>query len=134
MTERQAIEAIYQLWLDSWPTLRPTVPYTFANEIFESAASWARLSLIHTTSRQMTMGAAPSRRWERNGYVFVQLFAPPDAGRGALADLAEDVRVALEGKRALEINLYAAATNETPTDGAWAMTAVSVPFRYVQTR
>lgn len=134
MTEREAYEAIYQRMDDTWPGLQPAVPYTFDNEVFESAASWARVSVNHTVSQQVTMGAAPNRKFHRQGNVMVQLFSAANAGRGTLADLAASVRTVFEGQSLSGLHLYAASTNEVPTDGVWAMSVVVIPFRYSETR
>lgn len=141
MTEREAIQAIKTQWIEEWLTLHPDdpndpdyCPFTFDNEIFETATRWARLSVRHTVSRQATMGSAPSRRFEREGVVMVQLFGNIDAGRGDLADLAADVREVLEGQRLGDVVLHAGSTDEQPTDGVWAMSAISIPFRYTENR
>ena len=136
MTEREAIEAILEQWKTGWEAAYPAVPWTTRNEQFttDGLTSWVRITVSHTTSDQTTCGSAPSRKFERRGNVFVQLFAPVDAGYGTLADYAQTVRTVLEGVRLEELNLYAARTEEQPTDGAWAMATVVVPFRYTQTR
>lgn len=146
MTEREAIEAIYEQWESGWETLHPAsqadpahVPYTFRNEAFTpdtlgSLGAWARLSVIHTRAEQITFGDVGTRKFERRGNVFVQLFAPIDQGVGVLADLAQDVRATLEGQRLEELNLKAARTEELPEDGGWAAVVVVVEFRYTDTR
>lgn len=141
MTERESYEAILTQFESVWDVLHPPVssdpdyaPYAYDNEIFESVERWVRLSVRHTVSRQTTMGSAPNRRFEREGVVFVQVFALPNVGRGALADLAADVRTALEGQRLSGLVLHAGSTQEVSTDGVWAMLVVSIPFRYSETR
>lgn len=141
MTEREFNQVLIEHWEDGWDTLHPPdpsdpdhVPYTYDNEIFESALRWVRLSVRHTVSKQTTMGSAPSRRFEREGFVMVQVFANVNVGRGELADLAADVRTVLEGKRFAGLVIHAGSTQETPSDGVWAMTVISLPFRYVELR
>lgn len=145
MNERQAIEAIYGRWESAWQAIHPAiasdpafVPYTFRNEAFTPdqlgvLGSWARVSVIHTSAEQITFGDVGTRKFERRGSVFVQLFAPIGSGVGKLADLAHDVRGALEGRRLGDLNLKAARTVEVPEDGRWAMSTVVVEFRYVET-
>lgn len=134
MTEREAIEAVLQRWNDGWTTLHPEIPWTTRGEVFSSEASWARISVQHSTAEQTTMGSAPSRKFERRGNIFVQLFVQENQGAGALADLAEDVRDVLEGQRLDGLTIYAGRTEEAPSDGVWAMAAVVLPFRYTHER
>ena len=112
MTEREAIEAILGQWKTGWASAYPSVPWTTRNEQFttDGLTSWVRITVSHTTSDQTTCGSAPSRKFERRGNVFVQLFAPVDAGYGTLADYAQTVRTVLEGVRLDGLLLYAART------------------------
>jgi hypothetical protein len=146
MTEIEAINAILSQWKTGWQALHPTsesdpqyVPWTTTNEDFApdqlgALGAWARISVQHTAAEQATMGSAPSRKFERRGNVFVQLFAPKNNGVALLATLAEDVRTVLEGGRLGEVNIYAGRTVELPEDGVWAMATVILPFRYTRTR
>lgn len=146
MTEAQAIQAILAQWESGWDDLHPQssadpdyVPYTYTNEAFEPASlgdlgAWARVSIVHTAGAQVTQGSAPSRKFERRGNVFVQLFAPIDNGVAVLAGLSDDVRTTLEGQRLEDLNLYEGRTEELPEDGIWARRVIVVRFRYVDTR
>jgi hypothetical protein len=146
MTEAEATQLILARWEDEWDILHPPdggdpayVPYTYTSEGFATDAlgdlgSWVRLTIRHTTSKQLTQGSAPYRKWERRGLILVQLFAPIDQGVGALATLAGDVRTCLEGYRAEDLNLYEATTADEREDGVWAMKTLSIRFRYVETR
>lgn len=135
MTEAQAIEAVLQRWIDAWPGLQPTVPYTFDNESFEGVASWARVSLVHRSREQVTMGGAGSRIFDARGSIVVELYGDVDAGRRPLATLADSVRSVLEARRIGDFLVtHAGATRELPTDGRWARSSVVVPFWYDETR
>ena len=146
VTELEAINAILSRWKTGWEALHPSslsdpqyVPWTTTNEDFApdqlgALGAWARISVQHTVAAQTTMGSAPNRKFERRGNVFVQLFAPKNAGVALLATLAEDVRSALEGERVNGLNVYAGRTIEVPEDGAWAMSTVVLPFRYTRIR
>jgi hypothetical protein len=142
VTEREFIEALLQHWEDGWDDLHPQdpedpdhVPYVYENEIGSSTTSWVRLSVQHTTSEQVTMGSAPSRKFHRQGNVFVQVFCPIDQGREPLSGLLDDARTVLEGQNVGEgANLHAGQTRESATDGAWNMATLVVPFRYVEMR
>jgi hypothetical protein len=146
MTEKQAMEAVLERWETAWEALHPEdaedpnhVPYTFENEEFRAAPSWARVALVHTSTKQVTMGQAPNRQFERRGNVVVQLFGVVDRGRAPLDELAGDVRTVLEGRSLAvtagdAITIYAGQTDEKATDGAWHMVNITLPFRYYETR
>lgn len=136
MTEAQAVEAIYQRWNTTWPTLEPDVSFVFENEVVESANEWVRVAVRHTTARQMTTGKQ-GRKWERAGYVFVQIFAEANTGVARLLELVGHVRQVLQGQTLGNggdvVHLYEATPEPVPTDGVWAMRAVRVAFRYEDT-
>lgn len=146
MTEREAIEAILETWESGWETLHPVattdpacVPWTTTNEDFQAdqlgaLGAWARVSIIHTTADQVTMGDVGTRKFDRRGNVYVQLFAPVGSGVGLLADLAGDVRSVLEGVRLSGLTLHAGRTQEGAEDSRWAMHTVVIGFRYTDTR
>jgi hypothetical protein len=141
VTEYEAIRVVSAAFGTAWESARPAVPYCFEGELFDAkgVGTWARLSLRHTTSEQLTHGGAGTRRWARRGNLMVQLFAPIDGGRGLLADMAADVRTALEGLSLPGASgepfvTYAGATREAGTDGAWLMAVVTIPFVYYETR
>lgn len=146
MTEVEAVQAILEQWEDGWDALHPLdpdaeghVPYTYVNETYTTdhlgdLGAWVRVTIQHTTSEQATMGSVGIRKWHRRGNVLVQVFTPIDSGRLLASELADDVRTVLEGYRASDLNLYAGTTGESDEDGAWLMTTVVVPFRYVSTR
>jgi hypothetical protein len=134
MNEAQAVEAIYQRFASAWPSRQPLVPFVFENEQAEAQSEWARVSVRHGSAGQVTMGRAPYRKFDRRGTVMVQLFAPVNTGRARLSEMADSVREVLEGVSLGELHMHEARTEETPTDGAWAMCSVVVRFRYTSTR
>lgn len=146
MTEVEAIQAILERWEDGWDVIHPTdpaapahVPYTYTSETFRpdelgDLGAWCRVSIIHTSAQQLTMGSSPNRKWERRGNAIVQVFAPLDRGRLLASELADDVRAVLEGQRLGDLLLYEGRTEEGGEDGAWWMVAVVVSFRYTDHR
>lgn len=135
MTEAEAIEVVLQRWVDVWPGLQPTVPYTFDNEIFDSVAAWVRVSIAHRAREQATMGGEGTRIFDTRGEIVVDLYGDIDHGRRPLALLADSVRAVLEVRRIGDLLVtYAGATRELPTDGRWSRSSVVVPFRYYETR
>ena len=135
MTEAQALEALTQRWITAWPALNPLVPFGFDGEVSDSADVYARISFVHTTRQQQTMGSEGARKWESRGYVFVQLFGAVNAGVKPLAELADDVRTVYEGRRlADELTTYAGSTRESPSDGRWMIRTITIPFAYEELR
>ncbi len=136
MTEEQAVEAITQRWIDAWPSLQSSVPYTFDNEGFTAVASFARVSIVHSVATQSTIGPSGSRMYKRVGNIAVQLFTAVNVGRKPLAQLADSVRAVFEGRRIAVAGVdeplytYAAATRGENTDGSWFMATVVIGFDY----
>lgn len=147
MTESEFKQAVLAQWESVWNPLHlisssdpQYVPYTYTNEDFETDAlgalgAWARVTILHTTRQQITMGSSPHRKYECRGNVFVQLFAPAgQEGSLLLSSLADDARTALEGLRLLDCVLHEGRTEEGAEDGVRTMVSVIFPFRYVETR
>ena len=141
MTEAQALEAIEEFWEAGWELLHPEdpndpdhVPFTLGNEAATGVALWARVTILHSTRVQTTIGPPGTRRYEVRGRVAVQLFADVDHGDKPLAELADDVRTVLQGKAIAvgseNINLFEAATTPNDTDGRWNQCTVSTAFLY----
>ncbi len=136
MTEAQAVEAIYQRWIDAWPSLQSAIPYTFDNEVATAVPSFARVSIVHSTAQQSTIGPSGSRMFERVGNIAVQLFTPVNVGRKSLAELADSVRAVYESRRIAVVGVdeplytFAGATRGETTDGEFFMATVVVPFSY----
>lgn len=134
MTEAQAIEALTQHWIDTWPGLS-AVPFTFDNEIADSAASYVRVSFVPTVRAQRTMGTEGGRQFSNRGQVFVSLFGPVNVGVKALYELAAHVRTVYEAQRiADEILTYAGSTRRSPSDGVWEMVTVTIPYWFDELR
>ncbi len=139
MTEEQAVEAITQRWIDAWPSLQSSVPYTFDNEEYTAVASFARVSIVHSVAEQATIGPAGSRIYQRSGNIAVQLFTAVNVGRKPLAQLADSVRTVYQGRRitvagvAEPLYTFAGATRGETTDAAWFMATVVIPFEYRET-
>lgn len=135
MTEAEALEVMTKRWVDAWPALRPTVPFTFDGEPFEAADAWARVTFVHTVRAQVTMGTEGARKFESRGNIFVQLFGPVGVGVKQLAELADDVRKVYEGRRLhADLTTYAGSSRESPSDGRWMQRTVVIPFTYEELR
>jgi hypothetical protein len=128
VTEAEVIEALAQHWRDTWPALS-VVPFTFDNEIADSAEQYARVSFVPTVRSQATMGTEGARRFHMRGQIFVQLFGPVNVGVKSLYELADKAREVFEATRiADEITTYAGSTRQSPSDGVWSMVTVTIPY------
>jgi hypothetical protein len=138
MTEAQVLEAISDRWMNpatGWPSLQPAVPAVLENIKADSADRWARMTIRMTTSRQHTLGPAPNRRFERRGYIMVQLFGPVGVGRSDLAGLVETVRTLFEAQTlGTDLTTYAASTQDVTTDKKWFQVNVSIPLVFYESR
>lgn len=134
MTELEAIEAIYQRWVDTWPGLQPLVPYSFANEAAATQGAFVLVMVEHADSEQGTQGRAPFRRFDRRGHIVVTLYAPVNAGRRQLAEMAGSVRDVFEGLSIGDVETYATSTSELAETGSHARAELRTPFWYTETR
>lgn len=141
MTEAQALEALTQRWIDTWPGLQPTVPYYFEGETHDSAATWVRITFRPAVRVQATMGPSGGRRFEERGVIFVQLFLDIGLGVKPLATLAGSVRAVYESRTisTSELVTYAASRrtggDRDPrlSDGRWEMSVMTIPYWFDET-
>lgn len=142
MTEEQAIEALTQRWVDTWPALQPSVPYAFRGETIDAAATWVRVTFRGLTREQATMGPVGGRRFEDRGLIFVQLFADVGTGDRLLARLAGSVREVYEARTIGSEELVTFAAARQPggdrdsrlSDGRWEMAVVTIPYWFDEQR
>lgn len=133
MTNEAATEAITAYFTTAWGT---TTPLTRENEAFKppvDAAAWARLSIRHGDQSQRSLGPVAARRFDRRGFIFVQLFTATDKGRGAADRLVTAVRAILEATRFGGVVTFESSVRELGTDGRWFQMNVETGFRYEQT-
>jgi hypothetical protein len=80
------------------------------------------------------MGPVGSRRFDRSGRVFVQLFEPPGLGVGPLSDLADQARDLFEGKRFaphdIRFNEVDVGNEGSVENGRWWGVTVEARFEY----
>lgn len=135
MTEKEANEAVLARWIASWSSLQPLVPFCFENEAALAVDTWARVKAQFPGSRQVSTGPVGTRRFERTGTIFVQLFVPVDQGTAALLDLVQAVRTTFESQQ-LAADLWTYATGVAPAieDGRWFMRVCSTPVTFYETR
>jgi len=106
----------------------------------DSTQPWARVTILHATSGQDTLGpAGAGRSFERTGTVIINVFAPLSRGQGltqaeALAIIAQN---AFEGQTAGAgdcIWFRNVTINEIGPDGAWFQINVTADFLYPENK
>jgi hypothetical protein len=142
VTETEALEALTQRWIDTWPGLQPSVPYCFEGETIDAAATWVRVTFRGAVRVQATLGPEGGRRFEDRGTIMVQVFVDVGLGVKTAAALAGSVRTVYESRTigSSELVTYA-ATRRTggerdprQTDGRWSMSVVTIPYWFDEQR
>ena len=103
----------------------------------DASLAWARVSIKHTQSNQMSLGSPGTRRFERWGYVTVQIFTPLSRGQGlSLSEqLATIARNAFEGQTTPKAVWFRRVTvKEIGIDGPWENVNVIAAFCYDEIR
>lgn len=139
MTEAQMRELVSSTFVAAWAAARPNIPLVLENEGHPSADSFAMLTITPTTSSQMTLGAAGTRRTARRGWIAVKLWGPAHAGSAGLTKLADTVRgiiemVSIPGAGDDPVNTEASDDQPIGTDGRWYMRLVRVPMTWTETK
>jgi len=136
-TLNEANERIYQTFATGWGA---TSPYEFDNNVRRSDepfppvnGNWARLTVRHNGRVKDCLG---KDHWESSGSVFIQCFAPLNAGRAGADNLATIARDIFEGKTLAPeaIRFTAAIVREIGPDDGWYQINVEALFTYTETR
>ncbi len=95
-------------------------------------APWARARVQHTTGRQASLsGANGVKRWERGGFLIVQLFTPMLEGQNLADSLGSIIRGAFEGYSTPSgVWFRNPRIQEVGSDGTWYQTNIFVDFQY----
>lgn len=99
--------------------------------VARSTLPWARHAVMHRDGAQRTFGE--TSRFEREGFVFVQVFAPKDFARGfeTAEALAVVARNAYEGKQTPSGVWFRSATHrEVGSAEPWWQFNVDIEFTY----
>jgi len=95
--------------------------------------SWARVSVLHNTGRQNTMGETGNRRFRKTGIVTVQIFTPFGDGLTESDILVKVAVDAFEGKSTGggdTVDFTNVRSQEIGRDGYWYQTNVLAEFDY----
>lgn len=138
-TINEARKALYDRFTTTWAaSSHSTIPYSLDNEGFTppAAGGWVRLSVRHTISTQETLGPIGSRKFERRGLIFVQVFVPKNDPIKNADTYVTTIKNALEAVTLLDDNLVTEAHVPREIGGSdrWYQVNVEVPFRYYETR
>ena len=134
-TLNDARGAIYSTFVTDWGA---TSAITFDNENFDPPADtvWARLTVRHTSRDQESLGPVGGRKFESEGSVIIQCFAPLDSGASLADTLAQVAQGIFEGKTLLPENIRftsAVVLEIGPTED-WYQTNVTAFFTYSETK
>lgn len=142
MDKPQATNAIKQRMLDLWPGLSTNLPVVFDNEAAPSAPSYARLNIVHTASKQWTLGQ--DAIFHRYGLIKVKLMSPRDTGTtrpGGADFMVKWVRKIYEGKRFGStgpgdsgVVCFEASDRDIGVEGEYWVVLVDVSMRYDEPR
>lgn len=140
MKDDEATNAIFQRFIDVWPTLT-AVPYVFEDEGADDVTRYVRVQKNSTVSVQKTLGANPGNLLvERHGTVKVKVNVPSDEGRTATPDgldlLIRYVKAVFEFKRfgagasPAGVICMAGSDRTVGVEGRYFTAIVDVAYRY----
>jgi hypothetical protein len=128
-------EAIYQAFATGWSSYSP---FCLGNESKKptTAALWVRCTVLHLGSEQESLGPTGNRRFQRDGLIIVQVFAPLDAGTKVSDAAVQKVRDIFEGTRipAHDIRIHALTPHELGILEGWYQVNAELDFTYIETR
>lgn len=134
-TDEEAEQALLNAFVTSWGS---TTPFTFDNEEFEAPkdAPWVRMATRLSGGSQETLGPPGSRRFERRGTAFLQVFVPQHTGKLALRSLTRQARETFEGVTlaGTTVRFGDVVVRDGGPDGSWFMSTVEAPFAYDEKR
>lgn len=115
----------------------PQLVYDDKPQDLPDTATYARITIQHNTSSQVTLGGKPSqggagRRFRRNGLITVQIFTPFGDGLTTSDPLVDLVVDALEGEEtgSDQVEFKNVSVNEIGENGAWHQTNVTAEFEW----
>lgn len=135
-TVNEARDAVYERFIAQFPGLAPGIPYTFENEAFDPQTDtpWVRVTVRNAESQQRCLGSPGHRRFERNAFLFAQVFVPGDTGTKESDALVTALRGIFEAVSFGGLDFRAVSSRETGTDNGWHQTLVEGPFDFEETK
>ena len=133
MTFDEARDAILAVFEAAW-TPRVAVYTDVPGDVPKAAVVWARPTIRHVIGRQGSLtGALGTIRWERKGFIWVQVFSPVGDGGKAGYDAAQVLVNAYQAARG-SVWYRNVRMNEAGTDGAFERFDVKADFEYGDVR
>lgn len=129
----EAKQSIQQTFIAGWDS---TIQIALDNERFDpvQGQTWARLSISHQANTQRTLGPVSTRKFGRQGAVFVQIFVPAKSNGTVESDrLVNIARGIFEGNRIINtsIRFYDVNNRELGIEeGKWFVALVEANFEY----
>ena len=132
-TFAQATDDILGIFKDAWdPTTYEAIYTNIAGEVPTGTDPWARATLQHVGGGQASLtGGLGTTRWNRTGFLTVQVFVPIGEGLSGAHNLAKIIADAFEGASTPNgVWFRNVRVNEVGPDGDWYQVNVVVDFEY----
>ena len=101
----------------------------------DTKLSWLRVTLRPGSGVQQTLGNVGSRKFERIGTLWIQIFTPLNMGMKASNYLADGLGFLEGGKTPQGITFTAVSPpSNIGNDGAWNQANVSADYSYYETK
>lgn len=129
---RDAMQAIVKVVGDAQSVILryPDVP----GDPPTTSVVWARVNVLHATGRQGSLtGAHGTVRYQRQGTLWIQLFAPPGDGNAAGYSKSQEFVNALQAYRG-DIWFRNVLMSEAGADGTWQRFDIKATFQYDDVR
>jgi hypothetical protein len=128
-------DEILQHFTAAWNAGTPPIPvllYDDNHRDLPDDAPYARITIKHVTSSQVTLGRGDLTRFRTFGIVTVQVFEISGDGMASADTLVDLALNAFEGERTGLDRIYFrnARVNEIGQDGPWFQTNVIAEFEY----
>jgi Bacteriophage related domain of unknown function len=136
MTFDEARDIILGVFKAAWdPTGFPAIWTDVPGSPPTNETVWSRITIRHATGNQASLaGADSTRRWNRTGMVYVQVFAPIGDGSKAGYNASQLVVNALQASRHSDIWFKDVRMNEVGVSGAFEQFNVLATFSYDDVR
>lgn len=135
-TYDEAREALSGLAVTSWNTVTSNAPLFFDNlnaERPKKPTHFGRLHIRHFASSIASLGGT-TKRWRRNGRMYVQVFDPVGTGMNKLDETAEGLVIAFENAGGIgNVWFRGVSAREIGSDGDYRQVNVEVDFTWDRT-
>ncbi len=134
MTFDEARDYILGIFKIVWTPPRVAVYTDVAGEVPDGQVVWARPKLQHTDGNQDALtGGLGTIRWQRKGFLWIQIFSPQGAGGTAGYAAAQLLVNAYQSDRS-SVWFRNIRMREMPPEGAFARHDVIADFEYTDVR